>query len=587
MSSNQTNHPSSDSRNQFPAKLLTLAILQILANSTQFTAIKPVSLSILTHVASRYLQLLGQSARENADYCGRNQINAWDISGILESLQGPGALSGLHNWCLDNLRQDEKFDQDVSNQQHPIEKLAAASRNLTEFNPIRQSDHITSLSFIPLTDSEVAALDRAGESDLEDDHASPLASTTSGSSEDDSDLDLPHFKPSPNQSSPSQLNHPSQLSLSINMEIDLPKAQEEVSKNLWRSVDDIPSYVPAYFPPFPGLERPTPIEENLPSVAEQTDVVMNEPQAEAVEGDVDISKVDPYQCAIPYSKSQLRELHGSFIVPNSVPFCNSSAKGNSISEGDLSLATNDSLHGFLQSYAYLIEEKMTNKLADDNRFMKRNRASHQLISNDQAMPLHDSLFGSISVASIRTNRWSAGWIPHPPTKAGKLLPIPELKPYGLTPLPPSVTMPVPIQFPSQSILNQPHPRIPNLIPRLFQKISQEARGDAFTLVTRLTRLGPPSALGESGEALPYQIKDIATPSATDPSSNPELNQPKYMEWGFHWPPHDGREPLPPPRPDFDFKSADFPAMPRTTAEKTKMAQKEKEEALLNQATIIN
>ncbi|POV98372.1 hypothetical protein PSHT_14064 [Puccinia striiformis] len=59
-------------------------------------------------------------------------------------------------------------------------------------------------------------------------------------------------------------------------------------------------------------------------------------------------------------------------------------------------------------------------------------------------------------------------------------------------------MPVPIQFPPRPSFHQPNPRIPDLIPRLFERI---------------------------------QLDLMA-------------NQPKYLEWGFHWPPHEGRDPLP-------------------------------------------
>jgi len=302
---------------------------------------------------------------------------------------------------------------------------------------------------------------------------------------------------------------------------------------------------------------------------------------------------NPYLFAVPFSRSQLSENHGpSFVAPktskrSTSPTAAEEEYGRSEESPSRKKAklSSSSLEGFLQTYAYMVEEKMTNSKVgtEELKFMKRNSVRHRFIAEDQTEPFHSSIIGSIPVGSIRTNRWSAGWIPHPPARDGRLLPAPELKPFGHTPLPLPVTMPVPIQFPACPPFHQPHPRIPDLIPRLFERVRQDAKGDKFTLVSRMSRLGPPSELGEAGEPLPYRIKDLAPPAAK-PSSSASLAQPKYIEWGFHWPPHDGRDPLPPPRPPSDFKPPEFPGMPKTTAEKLRLVQREKELAALAAAS---
>ncbi|KNF00697.1 hypothetical protein PSTG_06111 [Puccinia striiformis f. sp. tritici PST-78] len=239
----------------------------------------------------------------------------------------------------------------------------------------------------------------------------------------------------------------------------------------------------------------------------------------------------------------------------------------------------------------MVEEKITNENREEEegpKLMRRNPIRNRLISTDLTEPIESSIIGSIPISSIRSNRWSAGWIAHPPkTSTGKLVDLPELKPYGHSPLPVSVTMPVPIQFPPRPSFHQPNPRIPDLIPRLFERIQLDAHGHTFTLISRLTRLGPPSELGESGEPLPYKIKDYyqqlvpSSSSNTDQAGNThpsnQANQPKYLEWGFHWPPHEGRDPLPtPPIPTIsDFKEPPFPGMPKTTAQKLKIHNKDK------------
>lgn len=580
-----------------PHRLLTISILQILADSTPFTSIRPISLSILTHIAARYLQLLANSARSQADHSSRHHINAWDLSGVLENLHGPGTLASLLNWHIDNQHHPLHHPPNPSIQD-PIDKLSQIAQNLKHCPPTEsEKPPIAILSFLPLTEAELAELDRAGQSDPEDDHPSPIISSSSASSEDDSDPDclLPQsiIQPIPSLSpiEPSNLTHSKPPSVSFDQD-----SVDRAASN-WRSIDDIPAYVPPYFPPFPGLDRQSDQELSLPIVSEQP---VDPPKPSPPPNDhhpSNLSNLNPYSFSIPYSQSQLFELHGSFVEPqpsNDPPLEPPPPSSPARKKARLS----ESLDGFLQTYGYLVQEKITNPSNDQPRFLKPNPIRHQFISSDQTQPLHDSLFGSIPVGSIRANRWSAGWIPHPPTKDGQLLPIPELKPYGHTPLPLPVAMPVPLQFPPTPLLHQPHPRIPDLIPRWFQKLSQDARDDKFILINRLTRLGPPSQLSPSGEPQAYKIQelnptpntDLTTavnhPSTGDPSTHAStlpLTQPRYIQWGFHWPAHEGKDPLPPPKPTptpadliLDFKPREFPGMPRTTAEKNRTGRQEHE-----------
>ncbi|CAH7667684.1 hypothetical protein BY996DRAFT_6636803 [Phakopsora pachyrhizi] len=561
---------------QLPARLLALSTLQILANSTEFTSVKSISLETLTHVAARYLELLGEAARASVDLCSRTQVTAWDISGVLESLHGPGALSELHNWCIDNVDRYSRSNRSKnrprnqvshsSNQaQDELDKIAQVSRNIVDFRPTSPLQPIASISFLPLTDAEVAALDRAGESDAENDHPSPLASSTSCSSEDDSDMEF--VAPIPQLSSPLTPLSSQAVSLTldgtniddINVEQKIPD-DLTVSNHKWRSNIDIPAYIPSYFPPFPGLERVDSLPENEnPQTEEARDPIPDQQSFEAQ---------DPYLCAIPFLKSQLHELHGEFLSPkpSASLLSPTGAKKRRLS---------GSLEGFLQTYNFMLEEKQTNKAAEEKKFLRPNPARHQILDSHRTPAIHDTMFGAIPIGSIKPSRWSAGWIPHPPVKDGQLLPAPELKPHGHTPLPIPVTMAVPIQFPANPLVNQPHPQIPSLIPRMFQKIAHGVRGDTFTLFHRMSRIAPPSELGPTGEPLPYRIQEITSAQQAN-SDIDELNRPKYMEWGFQWPAHEGREPLPPAKQHVsDFKAQDFPGMPKTTAEKARLARKEK------------
>ncbi|KAH9460980.1 hypothetical protein Pst134EA_017288 [Puccinia striiformis f. sp. tritici] len=508
-----------------PARLLAIATLQILASSTQFTGVQPISLNTLSDVAAAYLGLLAKAARANADHSGRNQINARDISDLLEHLDGPGALSGLLNYSIASSNQNQNHQT--------IDKLDQLAKNLKEFNHSPSLQPTTTLSFLPLTDAEIIALDRAGESDC-----SPSTPSSSFSSEEEGE---PEPEPEPEENTPV-------------IETTTP----------WRLIQDIPPYVPAHLPPFPGLERtishpepePEPEPEQQPQEEEEirpSPIIQQNPIPSSA------NQNNPYLVAIPFSKSQLYEAHGpSFLRPTHHSTRSIDQQEESSTPNKKIKLRNESIEGFLETYGYMVEEKITNENREEEegpKLMRRNPIRNRLISTDLTEPIESSIIGSIPISSIRSNRWSAGWIAHPPkTSTGKLVYLPELKPYGHSPLP---------------------------------RIQLDAHGHTFTLISRLTRLGPPSELGESGEPLPYKIKDYyqqlvpSSSSNTDQAGNThpsnQANQPKYLEWGFHWPPHEGRDPLPtPPIPTIsDFKEPPFPGMPKTTAQKLKIHNKDK------------
>ncbi|POV98373.1 hypothetical protein PSHT_14063 [Puccinia striiformis] len=266
---NYSNKPSTMTIQEgLPARLLAIATLQILASSTQFTGVRPISLNTLSDVAAAYLGLLAKAARANADHSGRNQINARDISDLLEHLDGPASSN--------------------QNQNHQtIDKLDQLAKNLKEFNHSPSLQPTTTLSFLPLTDAEIIALDRAGESDC-----SPSTPSSSSSSEEEEG----EPEPEPEENIPV-------------IETTTP----------WRSIQDIPPYVPAHLPPFPGLERtishpePEPEPEQQPQEEEEirpSPIIQQNPIPSSA------NQNNPYLVAIPFSKSRLYEAHGpSFLRP--------------------------------------------------------------------------------------------------------------------------------------------------------------------------------------------------------------------------------------------------------------------------------
>lgn len=85
-------------------RLLALSTLHILSSSTSFNAVRPAPLATLTHVAARYIELLAESAKRNAEQAGRATCTGWDLVGVLEELDGPGAVEGLFGWCRENVK---------------------------------------------------------------------------------------------------------------------------------------------------------------------------------------------------------------------------------------------------------------------------------------------------------------------------------------------------------------------------------------------------------------------------------------------------------------------------------------------------
>ncbi|EGG01691.1 uncharacterized protein MELLADRAFT_110805 [Melampsora larici-populina 98AG31] len=603
-SSNQSTEPDA-----FPARLLAISTLQIIANSTQFTSIKSVSLQTFTQITSRYLQLLAESARSHADHSGRNQINAWDLVGVLEEIGGKGALASLHNWCLDQYsdqsfrdternRQDLNLGSDVNLLHDEPLKLATISKKLN----INHSDSIdlnpiTSLSFLPLTDSEVAELDKAGETDLEEnlDTPSPAASSSSGgSSEEDSDLELPSLKP---------IEEPT-ITIEPQPSTSTNTSSTTVTENLierWRSVDDIPSFVPAYFPPLPGLEKiinQVSIEVEEPNLIDEPIVVEVEVEEAEIGFESTLTpKQDPYTTSIPYTKSQLFEQYGTQAFPR-LPSSSTISLTLPSPPQKKKIKLDSTLECFQETYSFCLEENRS-----ENPTLKANPNRLKYLNSIQTNEINTSLFTNIPIKSIRSNRWSAGWIPHPPVP----LPdhpqgFPELRPFGHTPLPTPLTMSVPIEFPSPNLLIHPsQSRIPSLIPTIFKSLDSEMikdqeggtyQNETFTILNRLTRLGPPCELGQSGEPTTYRIKaDDPTTTTTTTTTN---EGPKYMEWGFHWPSNHGHEAFKsketnpqavPEEEEEKFVNASFPVMPKTSVEKARILELQEREREINQMKV--
>ncbi|KAH9821014.1 hypothetical protein DFH28DRAFT_1217770 [Melampsora americana] len=599
--SHQTNEPDA-----FPSRLLTISTLQIIANSTQFTSIKSISLQTLTHLTSRYLQLLAETAKNHADHSGRHQINAWDLVGLMEALNGNGAISSLHNWCLDQYSDHHHHHHQSHSDQHlnsfsdlnliPDEtyKLKKISKtfNIHHSTISPSLNPITSLSFLPLTDSEVAELDKAGETDLDEslDTPSPAGSSSSGSSEDDSDLDIRSIKPIIEDST-------------MIIEPVLQACSSEALIERWRSVEDIPDFVPPYFPPLPGLEKLIHQE----SISSEEINPLPEPIQLELQPELDPNlspKSDPYLTSIPYHKSQLFEQYGHQPFPRLPPTTISSASSSSPSPPNKKIKLDHHHHhhptlkSFEETYSFYIEENRQN----ENVMLKPNPNRLKFLSSCESDQISNSLFTHIPIHSIKSNRWSAGWIPHPPLNLSHQG-VSELRPFGHSALPIPLTISVPIEFPSPNLLIYPSQvRIPSLIPSIFRNLDEDLihqpeghlKHQTFTILNRFTRLGPPCELGQSGEPTSYRIKaDESDPSLLHPNPNPthlNLNEkPKYMEWGFHWPSNHGHEPFESKerqkerRGDGEeaeeeeeeeekFVNAPFPAMPKTSVEKARILE---------------
>lgn len=584
-------------------RLLALSTLHILSSTTTFNAVRPTPLATLAHVAGRYIEMLAESAKRTAEQAGRPSCTGWDIVGVLEAMDGPGAVEGLHGWCRENAKKRKAGDEEsgapdgvadgdptsLTDEPSRLAEVAQVLQRTPAFagkhasgrSPLptaRTSSNAPTptptavLSFMRLSEEEIAALDRAGESDQDEADGmqglSPLAKPAppSDSDSDDSDSEDSDASASP-VPQPLQAEARRRSSGSVKMAAAAAEVEDDSLYDGWRSKEDVPSHVPPFLPPFPGLERTSDIL-GRPAFKRDSATAALDDEAEVLESRVPVpsapadgASLDPYREAVPYAASLMQELHSSIGLPR-LPSASPPPFGMDLDDPKSGASTPSlkrrrrdpppgSLEGFNETFSAL-----TGPRGPRPAYLSQLKARREVASSIVTEGTSDSLSGSVVLpAPFRCSRRVAGWLPYPSTV------IPEMKPFASI-LPDSVTQPVPgdpSPYPTPYYVPAGS-RNPAIIPHLVRVLSVSKALDESGfpgVLGRLVRTGPPAPLGEQGEALPYVIEPPRNPAAL------ENGDPRYLEWGFEWQSVSPQDGLPPARSEQPpFKVPPMPPMPK-------------------------
>ncbi|GAA6060813.1 hypothetical protein JCM10212_000586 [Sporobolomyces blumeae] len=297
----------------------------------------------------------------------------------------------------------------------------------------------------------------------------------------------------------------------------------------WRDEAERPTWVPEWFPPFPGCEK----ESDQASAARRRKEKERERRERELNGatgpNAAMSKArvsaalggagDPWADPVPFSASILAESANTFpnslptpssphLVPKSLPGANGGPPRKRARTRRRSLSP-PPVHSSLPSF-----NQIAPLLPHPPAYLRPSqlrRAAAALISHDPRHPemsiSSDSLFGSLPYASpIRQPTLPPGFLPdYAP---------PIIHPFN-TNLPYTVSAPVPYH-PSTPTSHlpaaPPHPRIPASLSHITRELSFPLQFDPknreqlhpnIALFARLLRIGPPGPLGPKGEALNY------------------------------------------------------------------------------------
>jgi hypothetical protein len=302
----------------------------------------------------------------------------------------------------------------------------------------------------------------------------------------------------------------------------------------WAPDAVIPSHIPDFLPPLPGLESEAVIRANEKAQrTSNTDTdVAYRPQVHAVASTSAAASRDPWKHAIAYASSALGELHPPELLPGV-----SSAEPAASPEGspralkrrrELSPPpSTSSLPIFYEAYEALSARGGRNDVAPNN--LKRKRAALSLSSDTAG----DTLFGTVTVSAARQMKRSAGWIPYPPrppAAGDEQRPppqdivdpmVPKYHPYPFDKRLPQ-TLTSPLSAASQRSIAA-SAGMPNTFGSLIPHLASSHPG----LFDFATRVAPPARLDSSGAPDAYEL--IPTPAA--PATATQV-QPQYYFPGW-------------------------------------------------------
>lgn len=273
---------------------------------------------------------------------------------------------------------------------------------------------------------------------------------------------------------------------------EITEEKEEIS--LWREPSLIPSYVHDFLPPFPGMEKAILTEGVTTGRRKREREQARDAAAEAWAGANSAITSDPWIDVIPYSSSTIAQINPVPILPSLTPPGSPSELGRRRKRRSVSpppATKTSSLPSYLNELNYILSLPPTYA----PRNAKRRQAATTLSFNALA-PAGDSLFGLIPIDSTRSAALNAGFYPDDVN-------FTAIHPFN-TALPWTISRPIPARpSPHSTLLAPPvHSRLPTILPALVKSLSGPTSTD-LQMFSRLTRMGPPSAMTNAGKALNY------------------------------------------------------------------------------------
>lgn len=314
------------------------------------------------------------------------------------------------------------------------------------------------------------------------------------------------------------------------VEVDVKEARQPqpvprrgVADAQWISAEAVPTFVPDFLPPFPGLEmeRAEVVEERARRARiEQEQRAQREreaaAQSRAIKRRFALSSThDPWAGPIPYAASTIAEMNAephlprlSPSPPSTPPEGQPEASTSTALEPSRKRLRSSSPEGTEGTSLAAYKTTSARLAVQPERAYgfnpDRRQAAAVIGIHPDASTSVDSLFGHIPVDRIRTAFMHAGFVPDFVNYPHPLNPFKGALPYTVsTPVPPHPSPHAPLAVPS------PHPNLPTTLSRLASVLAHPGSAH-LSMFSRLLRTGPPGPLDSQGMPMDYSYQGVTS-----------------------------------------------------------------------------
>lgn len=513
-----------------PTHLLLLTTLRILTlqENANFTAARSLPIRILSEILSRYVQLIGNQAKQHAEESGRTHCNLPDVVTSLANL-GVDAET-IEDWLVEAKRSTMVTDGEGAGELSEMAKqligeslrwhsCLRGSCAMLLAAPSDPPDTVT-YSYRPRSAVELeqieAEIAAASTSDVlmpaVKIPSSPTASHDSDVSSDADGMDLDVKVTKPVEPLPEQ-------AAIIEVEESDPEEEDTTPESLWQSLDDIPDHIPFFLPPLPGFEKarahrlPEPTSRRANPLGTSKRIQPDPLHRPDLTAHLTGAHVDPWRHEIPYDRSSISEAiiggYASSALPSLSPPPSPGGKPKKTS-----------LPSYYQAYRELANQNHQPGLP--MRTAKGKKAAGYL--SQMTYTGADSLFGNMRPTRPNFQRKTPGWLPYP-LRLAPSDPDPTFHPFDL-----KSSLIEPISFPvrsAEALVPIPHGRTSTIYSSLTRPLSKISSPRLFN---RTTRIGQPAPLGPNGESWPYAL--AADESLFDPTNINQVQMARKVQPGF-------------------------------------------------------